>query len=1358
MGSAPSNKLKKRVITWASIVILLVLAFLGILKLGLYFSSDILYQLVKRETNGYYQLSFEEIEIDLWNRAIKLKKVKLKPDSTKDFHAKGLNNLYDLELTGITIDLESISSIYTDRKLFIENVRIIDPQIHIIREKNAPAESFSLQTGNLYKEISDYLKVLRIDLLSTENAVFGHSPSELGLDNIDFSVKNFLIDSTSSHVKKFYSESLELEIHHQSFKLADSIHQLSFDRFLLSTTDSVLTFENLVLKPISSFHGSFDDMEDKIVYDITIPKLKLKGVDYFSAYRNNHLEMEELSLIDSHIFLEEQTHTEQNQPKIKGNSLLKQLINIFDVIKIGKMRFINTNLNLKTNEDYNHNYQHVQSERADIVLYNFFLDSTNYDFDRGKKYFDDVDIIIKDYSSYLPDSIHTINFELLQLSSFDSSLIFNNFNISNNGKGSPSDMYLNIDLPMIRLKGLNYLDILIDQKLLIKEMRLEKPIVNFENRQGKVGQKDFSPKRIYELLAEHFKVVGIKNLRLNQGEFSINKQFQLGKTDLLISNFKLHNQSSSWYEVLGGVELNIQDVALGTESVHLKASDFTLDRIARRMVLNGLTIDYLDDNKSIFGHLPKLTVSGIDLDSLATGNYLAFDSIKLNSPNLKFDILKPNKTSTDDNLLGSKFIEIVNGKVNGKTTNATSFSASNVNAKLTLGSENNIQHGEAKQISITLPKSPHQLNVSELRFSKTQTLQVNNIKWQSIKDSVLHRVEFNGNIPSLTLHGLNQKVLWEQNRLEGDSLLIEKPLLNLNLNDVAKEGVNSNNFEVAFQKIIFEKANVTFVDKSQTTIEQMVTPDLSLILEAFEFPQKSVLSQDHLLYADNVTLNVKNFRPFVASGDSLVIRQLLYNKKDALLFIDTLTYDQATSATSALLPGIELVGLDLHSLLVQKQLKLDSIQMNAAQISIDRVAPKKDQKRQVNAFPKSVDIRYFSSMKTEFVFKDSLNPTGYALHEGAFEVREFYAEDDIDWKRFFNYAQFASMSAKNLALPLGDGYQLSIDHYDLQHPKNSLTLDYITLTSDLTATEYSNNLTFQKDWFDVKVDGITFNGLDFKGAFSAGEYHTEKVALEGLDALVYRDKSVEFQTGIVKDLPQSILRKIDTWVYVDTLQLKGDITYQEKPANKDEVAEISFNNLDAFLFNITTVDSMAHKPMHLSAKGKLVDTAHFQINAMFDMFDRHEPKDKFTFSGYIDQMPLGALNKLLRPVAGINIKDGCAERISFNIEANDEFARGEMNFRYNNLRVQILNPETNDLKGLNQGIKTFFANTFVVKRRNPNFIFLRPGNIFLQRDHNRAIFHYWGKALLSGAVSSVGIHKSRKAEKKFGKKEEENKK
>lgn len=1348
MGSPPATKFKKRVITWTCILLVLVLAFFGLLKLGMRYSSNILYQLVQRETNGYYQLSFEKINIDIWNRAINLRKVMLKPDLSKDFHAKGLSNLYDLELTGLHIDLESITSIYTDRQLVIENVRIIDPRIHIIREKNAPDESFSLQTGNLYHEVSNYLKVLRIDFFTIENAQFAHSPSELGIGNIDFSVGNLLIDSASRPDQQFYSESIELEILNQSFKLGDSIHQLSFDRLLLSTTDSVLTFENLVLKPVTKALGAFDHQDHKIVYDITIPELKLKGVDYFSAYRNNQLNMKELSLTDSHILFEEQTNTKTDQGEKKGNSLFKQLIQVFDEVKIGKMRLINTNLDITTNEAFSHNYQHIESKRADIVLYNFFLDSSNHYFDHRDKYFDDIDIIIKDYSSYLPDSIHTINFDLLQLSSFDSSLFFKNFNISNNGKGSASDMFLTIDLPLLSLKGLNYLELLVHKKLFIEEMRLQEPNITFEKKHGKVQKRHFSPKTAFSLIKNQFKIIDIKKLLLNQGVFSINKQMSFRQTNLMISNFNMDHKSRSWYDVIDEVELKMRQMVLNDKKIQMNANHIKLDRMASRLVLDDLNMDYLDENKSISGDLLNLTISGINLDSISMGKYLAFDSIQLNSPQFEVDLLKPSQDSISNPISGNKVIEVLNGQINGKTYDATTFSINKINTKLTLGEFNQLHYADAEQINITLPKAGQQLTVSELNFSELQDLYLRNIKLHSMKDTILNKVELNGSIPTLTFHGLNQYAFWQDKRLKADSLVIETPDLNLNLNDITTALVAKDTFEVEFQKIILDRAQLTISDKRQSAFDMIKVPELFLTLEGFQYPQKSALSADHLIYADDMSLNIKNLKPIMANKDSVVIRQLSFNKKDALILIDSLSFDQANSTTSALFPSIKLVGLDLHAYLNEKRLKLDSIQMVASQVSVDIHASKVDKVSTKNTAPESVDIKYFSSLETEIELRDSLNPTNYVVHQGKFEVHEFYAEGDIVLDQFFNYAQYAAISGEAVSVPLGDGYQLSIDQYDLQHPKNTLTLDDINLTSAYTADEYSSNLTSQNDWFDVSVDEIVFSGLDFKGSLGESKYYTEKVLLNGLNALVYRDKSVPFHASRVKALPQSVLRNINAWFFVDTLQVKGDFTYQEKPADKDEIAELSFNSLDAYLFQITSVDSLATKPMHFFTKGLLADTANFEINVLFDM---HDPKDKFTLTGQVDRMQLGALNKMLRPVANINIKDGYAEQIKFDITADNELARGEMDFRYNNLKIQVLNKETHDLKGLGQGIKTFFANTFVVKHKNPNFIFLRPGKIFQPRDSARAIFHYWGKALLSGAVSSVGIHKSKKADKKYSK-------
>ena len=110
-------------------------------------------------------------------------------------------------------------------------------------------------------------------------------------------------------------------------------------------------------------------------------------------------------------------------------------------------------------------------------------------------------------------------------------------------------MFLTIDLPLISLKGLNYLDILMERKLLIKKMRLEKPKIIFENRPGKSEKKVLSPGTVYSMIADHFKVVEIKTLLLDRGEFSINKQVSFVQADLSVSNFNIDNHSNSWYDV-----------------------------------------------------------------------------------------------------------------------------------------------------------------------------------------------------------------------------------------------------------------------------------------------------------------------------------------------------------------------------------------------------------------------------------------------------------------------------------------------------------------------------------------------------------------------------------------------------------------------------------------------------------------------------------------------------------------------------------------------------------------------------------------------------------------------------------------
>ncbi len=447
-----------------------------------------------------------------------------------------------------------------------------------------------------------------------------------------------------------------------------------------------------------------------------------------------------------------------------------------------------------------------------------------------------------------------------------------------------------------------------------------------------------------------------------------------------------------------------------------------------------------------------------------------------------------------------------------------------------------------------------------------------------------------------------------------------------------------------------------------------------------------------------------------------------------------------------------MAGFDLNAFVNHDQISVDSVQFVAANVSIAGSF------KNYNQAPGDVmlgpmELGYFSASDTEINFKDTLNQVSYTVHRGNFQISEFSSPDPFNWNNLLNYAQSASLDGADLTIPLPDGYKLNVAQYNFQHPESTLELVNIGLSSDFTANEYSKRLTFQKDWFDLKVDSVYFSGLDLQGWLNTDQYRIRKIALDGLDALIYRDKSIPFPADKVRGLPQNILRNLKSWIYLDTLQVKGDITYMEKRTEYGEVGEISFNNLDAYLFNITSVDSMARKPMRLISKGKLMNTANFEIAVLFNMKD---PKDQFAFVGEVNNLPLDSMNRLLNPVASINIKSGHSKKIWFNVSANNELAKGEMKLRYSDLKIQILNPETHDTKGLGQGIKTFFANTFVVKSNNPTFLLLRNGKVFYERDPSRAIFHFCGKALLSGAVSSVGINKSAKAERHYSKESGDN--
>ena len=1324
---------RKRIVIISCLVVLLLLASVALPRIGRYLSAQIVYNLVETETNGHYRLEFDRLNIDFWERAITLSGVRLFPDSTKDLSSTQINNFYSLELRGLVFDIKSTSSIYLNRELVIEKVRVIDPKIKMTHNERSGDTSFSLQTGDLYKEVSNYLNVFQVDRFDIQNGLFEHNPSKFSLKGIDLLVQNLLMDSTSQPDKRFFSENIEFEINDQNFALRDSIHQLSFKRFVLSTADSVLTFDSLKIKPVNLVNKSISQEDNYVIYDIVVPHLTLKGVDYFSAYQKDYLDMDELALRDSRINVDAETYANPSRKSKKNNSLQAQLIDIFERMRVGKFRLINTNLDIKTKRDKNYNFHHLQTERADIVLYDILLDSTNYRFDRSKQYFQDMDIIIKDYSGYLPDSIHRMDFDLLTVSSVDSTFLFEGLMVSNNGLLEDSTALYTIDLPLMALHGINYRE-LFGKRMLIERVELSQPEIAIEQMKPNREIKRVSVEQLYGLLKNGFQTIQIGDLLVNDGQISIAPAITVDQFNGHIQHFQLDDQTKSWHELYREVNLDMKQVTHEDDHNLFTAKEVTTSERFQRLDIRDWELHHEGNSLTLDSRASESRVSGIQLDSILAGDYLAFDSIFLESPRIQMNLSSFPKDQ-GENSFGDKYVEVLNGQIEVSHGDSSSYQVDNLNTSMGLGQNSFVYASQFQGIRGQSTEAGHQLRIGLMLLDEMGNLNMNDIDIKPLKSLDENTSGLSISIPELNLYGLAQEDFWKTNVLKADSLAINIAGSDLSSDEMIQQEQDTFKMALEIGQIKLKGRDLAFND-------QVILQQAEVTLEGFHYPFNSQADDNSLFYSNEIEVSIDTINHIFNNGDSLTVKDVSFSREDHVLTITGISF--SSGSNSAILPQIEVVNPDFQSLMNQQLVIADTLTITAPELVFNLPAEQTTQPNKSIPFPFKLGVLEVSNSSIDL--RDSSRQVTYYLGEANILWKNVQPSDTFSLHQLFQKEQPLLVEGRGMSLPLDDGYTLKAGGLRLHQPHNQLEISQLHLESAFTAEDYSSRLTSQNDWFDVKAERISFDGIDYEEWLTEERYRIHKIEIAGMETLVYRDKAPPFPEDQKRSLPQTLLRNLEHWVYLDTINLTGDVTYREKRTAGSEIGEISFNDLQTSLYHISATDSIANRPMRLEAKGKLLNSGAFEAVALFDLADS---RDRFTLVGEISDLPLNTLNKMLRPAADINIKSGYSKKIWFNVKANDELAQGKMKINYSGLKVQILNPETHDTRGLGQGIKTFFANTFVLKKRNPTFLFLRDGTIFYKRDPSRAIFNYWGKALLSGAVSSVGIHKSDKAEKEY---------
>ena len=152
-----------------------------------------------------------------------------------------------------------------------------------------------------------------------------------------------------------------------------------------------------------------------------------------------------------------------------------------------------------------------------------------------------------------------------------------------------------------------------------------------------------------------------------------------------------------------------------------------------------------------------------------------------------------------------------------------------------------------------------------------------------------------------------------------------------------------------------------------------------------------------------------------------------------------------------------------------------------------------------------------------------------------------------------------------------------------------------------------------------------------------------------------------------------------------------------------------------------------------------MDAAPLQVNFKFNLLAKD---GAFNYSGELGKLDGRKLDKLVKPLALVHVESADIEKLKFNVNASNYSGKGNLEFYYKNLNIQLLKKVEGKAELQKQGFISILANKLILESNNPDKkgVF-RPGPIDLKREPTVSFFSFLYKGLLDGLKPSVGFDK-----------------
>jgi len=264
------TNLKKKILkisaAFLSVLMLIALVGFALLYFGAqnYLNKN-LSELVEEKSNGKYQLTFEDLQINFSHWGLEINQVSFHPSDSilntiKETEVS--KQFYSFSSPNISLNGIKLVQLILHKKLEIGEILIHQPELKIHGKQSEP-ENQKNNLNTILQElrplVTKTFRSIKIDKIELADASYdfynllGETKKLSNAENITIGILNFYTDSLllPDPTQLFTANDIYMRMQKYHNKLADSIHSISAESITYSLKRSFIEARNIELKPIN---------------------------------------------------------------------------------------------------------------------------------------------------------------------------------------------------------------------------------------------------------------------------------------------------------------------------------------------------------------------------------------------------------------------------------------------------------------------------------------------------------------------------------------------------------------------------------------------------------------------------------------------------------------------------------------------------------------------------------------------------------------------------------------------------------------------------------------------------------------------------------------------------------------------------------------------------------------------------------------------------------------------------------------------------------------------------------------------------------------------------------------------------